>query len=152
MTGGLNRNSNCWGRRPRAQIGWVERGLADQPKQHEPKDDAAKAEEAQLAIAQLKQLTEGASPAARRDQRQDAFDHQHQSQRAPECFSSHTGPASRRHVSQQRTSAGHQRRGAAAGVVVEPELCIALKKSDEGSSTRTSLFLLKLCLYASRLR
>ncbi|VTU25657.1 hypothetical protein E5CHR_02041 [Variovorax sp. PBL-E5] len=42
-----------------------------------------------------------------------------------------------------------QRRGGAAvvlGAVVDPELRMARKKSDEGSSTMTSLFLLKLCL------
>ncbi|VTU17150.1 hypothetical protein SRS16CHR_01956 [Variovorax sp. SRS16] len=43
-----------------------------------------------------------------------------------------------------------QRRGGAAvvlgAVVVDPELRMARKKSDEGSSTMTSLFLLKLCL------
>ena len=114
--------------------GFYRAALPQQPKKGQTQQDAAKSEEAQLAVAQLHELPETAPPPAWRDERQDALDHQDQRQRAPEDFGAHGG-----------SPAQDQRRGGAlpAGV---PELCMARKKSDDGSSTITSLFLLKLCL------
>ena len=107
--------------------------LAGQPEQQQAGCNAAQAEEAKLPVAQLHQLAEAAPPGARRDEGQQPFDHQHQRQRAPEHFIAHG-----RRV--------FQLRGAALAVVL-PELRSDLKKSeDEGSTTSTSLFLLKLCL------
>lgn len=97
--------------------------------QHQTDHDAAQAEKPDLAIAESEYLLEHAAPAARGDERQDPFNHQHQRQRLPEGVSVHRVYFL-----------------AVAAPLPEPEPRIALKKSDEGSSTITSLFLLKLAL------
>ena len=112
--------------------GFYRDALPQNPKQKQSQQDAAKSEEAQLAIAQLHELAEAAPPAPGRHERQEAFDHQDQRQRAPEYLGAHEKPP------------GAQRRGALPAGVPAP--CMARKKSDEGSTTITSLFLLKLCL------
>ncbi len=113
-----------------------QQALCEDPEKKEPQRDAAQPEEAQLAVTQLHELAEAAPPAARRHEGQDAFDHQHERERAPEGLSAHANTG--------LCGFGRYRRAPAAAA--PPELCMARKKSDEGSSTITSLFLLKLCL------
>jgi hypothetical protein len=111
------------------------RGSGQHGQQNHADHDAAKPEEADLAVTQGEDLLEHAAPAAGRDKRQESFDHQHQSQCLPKGIAVH----------RVYFLAG-------AAPLPEPGPRMALKKSDDGSSTITSLFLLKLALYASRLR
>ncbi len=101
---------------------------AHQPEQQQPGNHAAKTEKAQLPILQRQQLLEHAPPAGGRQKRQQPFYHQHQGQRGPQ------------------TVAVFQDYFLAAGAAVLPLPRMALKKSDDGSNTITSLFLLKLDL------
>ena len=107
----------------------------EKPQQREAAQDAAQPEETQLAVLQLQQSQEGAAPAAGRDERKQALEHQDQPQRGPEG------------VAVQ----GYFLPAGAATAASPPRK--ALKKSEPlGSSTITSAFLLKVALYASRLR
>lgn len=96
---------------------------------NQAQDDAAQAEKAQLAIAQGQQLLEHPAPSRWRDQRQQPFDHHQQRQGLPERSAVH--------------ESAYFLAGAAAPL---PEPRMARKKSDEGSTTSTSLFLAKLAL------
>jgi len=113
------------------QWGSVGANSPEEPEQGQAEKNAAKAEEAKLTVAQLHELAEAPPPSSRRQERQQALDHQDEGQRAPEGVAVHDA------------CGRPQRRGA---LLVEPEPCIARKNSDDGSSTMTSLFLLKLCL------
>ena len=97
--------------------------------QHNADHNAAKPKETNLAVAQGEDLLKHAAPAAGRDKRQETFDHQHQSQCLPKGVAVHRGYFL-----------------AGAAPLPEPGPRMALKNSDDGSSTITSLFLLKLAL------
>ena len=122
-----------WERRPRRD-GYLARGpqSAQQPEHGQPQANAEQAKKSQLPVIELQQLLEGAAPAARHQQWQQALDHEDQRQRLPD----------RAAVQGQ---AGDQRRGGLGGVCA-PELRMARKNSEEGSNTITSERLLKLDL------
>jgi hypothetical protein len=99
--------------------------------QDKPQADAAKSEKPDLAVAEPQDLLEHAAPSGRREKWKQSFEHQHQGQRCPERIAVHE--------LYFLAAAG------AAAPAEDPR--IALKNSDdEGSSTITSLFLLKLAL------
>jgi hypothetical protein len=98
--------------------------------QNQSDQDAAKAKKADLAVSQLEQLFKHPAPRSRRYQRQQPFNHQQQGQRLPKTVAVH----------RDYFLAG------AAALPEPPELRMALKKSDDGSSTSTSLLRLKLAL------
>lgn len=90
------------------------------------RDDAAQPEKTDLAVAQAENLLEHAAPAARRDKGKQALQDKQAGQREPE------------RAAVQETYF--------FGAAPAPEPRMALKKSDEGSTTITSLFLAKLAL------
>jgi len=90
------------------------------------RDDAAQAEEADLAVAHGEDLLEHAAPAAGREKGKQALEDKQAGQREPE-----------RAAVQEIYF---------LGAVPAPEPRMALKKSDEGSTTITSLFFAKLAL------
>jgi len=114
------------------------RRSAQQPECGQAESDTEQPKKAQLPVAQLQQLLEGAAPATGHQQWQKALDHEDQRQRLPKRAA-------------VQSLAGGQRRGGLGGVCA-PEPRMARKNSDEGSSTITSERLLKLDLQASRLR
>jgi hypothetical protein len=102
--------------------GWLEQ------KRHpdRAREDAAQTEEADLPVAHAENLLEHAAPAAGREERKQAFQDKQAGQRQPE------------RAAVQETYF--------FGAAPAPEPRMALKKSDEGSITITSLFLAKLAL------
>lgn len=90
------------------------------------RDDAAQPEKTDLAVAHREDLLEHAAPATGRKKGKQAFEDKQAGQRQPE-----------------RAAV----QGAYfLGAVPEPEPRMALKKSDDGSTTITSLFFAKLAL------
>ena len=104
------------------------RAAASEEESHpgQTRDDAAQAEETDLAIAHAEDLLEHAAPATGREKRKEALQDKQAGQREPE------------RAAVQETYF--------FGAVPAPEPRMALKKSDEGSITMTSLFLAKLAL------
>lgn len=90
---------------------------------------AAKAEKANLAVIQGKNLLEQLPPPEWRKNGHQTLEHKHQCKSQPKAMAVH--------------GRAYRLRGA-GGVVAVPEPRMALKNSDEGSSTMTSDFLLKL--------
>lgn len=105
------------------------RASGQHKQQNDTDHDAAEPEEADLAVAQGENLLKHAAPSAGREKRQETFDHQHQGQCLPKGVAVHLVYFL-----------------AGAAPLPEPGPRIALKKSEDGSNTITSLFLLKLAL------
>src|ERR1700694_1719106 len=97
-------------------------------------------DKAKLPVGQLRQTGECFAPDARRDQGQQALEHQHQGTRRQENFR-HRLPRSDRYLPERRCAARPP-----------PDCFRYWKKSALGSSTMTSLLFLNVALYASRLR
>src|SRR5260221_7773143 len=97
-------------------------------KNQQADDHGHQSREADLPIGHLDQLAEGLPPQARRGERQDAFDHQHE-----------------RESREQYVAHG-------AEVLPRPGDLKYLKNSDDGASTITSAFPRRLWRYASMLR
>lgn len=100
-----------------------EKGDPDQPGRH-----AAQTKKTYLAVAHAKNLFKHAAPTGWREKWKHAFDDQHARQSEP------------------KRAAVQRAVYFLADAAPVPELRMALKKSDDGSSTITSLFLLKLAL------
>lgn len=112
--------------------------IQGEPKQKQTQQHAAKSKKPDLPVAQLDDLGKCAFPATGRQKGHQTLNDQHQSQRSPQGIAS------------QKLLKSHFLPAAPA---LEAPPRMALKNSDElGSSTITSLFLLKLALYASKLR
>lgn len=112
--------------------------IQGKPEQKQTQQHAAKSKKPNLPIAQLDDLGKCAFPATGGQKGHQALNDQHQSQRSPQSIAS------------QKLLKSHF---LPAVLALEPPPRMALKNSDElGSSTITSLFLLKLALYASKLR
>ena len=114
------------------------------PNQHQKAgEDAAQRKEANLPITHLRDLQERPAPQRRCNEGHKPLKHQHQGAGKPKAVA----------PIHDRQRAADYLRGAAGAVAALPPLRMALKNSEEdGSTTITSLFLLKLALYASRLR
>ena len=111
----------------------------------QPDADAHHPEKPDLAIAQLLDLGEQLSPFCGRREGHQTFNDQRQA----DAQAQHLPKTQRDQLARQRGSGAHFLAGAAGAALP----LNALKNSDEdGSTTITSPFLLKLARYASRLR
>src|SRR5436190_692858 len=68
--------------------------MADQPNASQSEQDRYHTDEAKLAIGQFNQLAKAVAPDARREQRQHAFDHQHQRERSEQRVRHRVSPGS----------------------------------------------------------
>ena len=114
--------------------------LDQQRQRSQAKGDAAEPKKSYLTVAHREDLLKSRPPPFGRHERQKTFDDKHDSHCLPEAFAAHG----------TLTLNSSYRRGGVAGAVLPaappPEPRMALKKSDDGSSTITSDFLLKLAL------
>ena len=112
--------------------------LNQQRQRNEAEDDAAKSKKPYLPIAHGEDLLESRPPSFGSNKRQKTFDDKHDRQCLPEAVAAHCA-----------LNSSYRRGGVACAVLPAaplPEPRMALKKSDDGSSTITSDFLLKLAL------
>ena len=121
--------------------------LIYQPEQKQPDQNTSQSIKANLPIMQFQYLFKHAPPASGRQKRQQTFNNQYQCECSPNIV--HTIGL---WVGQIMGRQGAFYLRAAGAGATEPPPRIALKKSEDGSSTITSLFLENVALYASRLR